>query len=587
MATSTARNEVPVEIITIPLDAITPSKTNRTVAPSAIAEMAASIRKQGVLQPITVRPFKTGDEKVRYELVLGETRWRGAKEAGMSTVTARVGQFTDEEAQSAQIIENLQRTNPSPLDEAESYGNLRGLIGKHATILQVAAQVGKPEAYIAQRLKLLDLTPEAKKALQKESIGLGHALLIAPLEADVQKSVVKWLLAGQEENITEDQWNGETLKTVHTVPALRAFIERNFFLTLDNAPFDVTDAKLVPRMGACGVCPHNTVNSGSLFPDHSRKAVCTLPSCFYEKRNKSVDSKIEEIQKADGGKVYRLGLGSSHWNKGDGKVKVDGYLARGSYDSGPRVVKTGDECKHTRTAVLVFRSSDEDKELKADLGDKTLICTDAECAKHGKKGSSYGSGGAERKALSGMAFVGHKKSLLTQSRPERLRWAVYKTLCADLLTIPKQGPGASKDWTERIDWLGQWADGHLSYDCARDACKALGLWDKKKLSSQMDWRKTLEKHFEGKPWAYALAVMAAAAIRSSYGSDYQKGHSKDGSNLFRLAYSYKVNVAKLKAGLQKADSELISGMSKRAKTKAAKPKAAKPKAKAKVAKKAA
>jgi len=576
---STARNEVPVEIINIPVDQITPSKTNRTVSASAVADMAASIRKQGVLQPITVRSLNRRDDIAAFELVLGETRWRGAKEAGLAEIAARVGVFTDEEAQSAQIIENLQRTNPSPLDEAESYDNLRKLIGKNATIAQVSAQVGKPEPYIAQRLKLLDLTVEARKALQKESIGLGHALLIAPLEADVQKSVVKWLLAGHEEEIEDADWNVKTVKTVHTVPALRAFIERNFFLTLANAPFDTQDAKLVPQMGACGTCPHNTINSGSLFPDHSKIAVCTLPSCFYEKRNKTVEAKVAEAEK-EGGKVYRLGLGSARWNEGPGKIKVDGYLVTSSYQTGPRLVKKGDECKTSKTAVLVFRASDEDKALKADLGDTTTICANADCPKHAKQRSSFDDTGSARKALSGMAFVSHKQTLLAQSRPERLRWAVYKALSEKL---PESAAlSAQGVWTERIEAVNEWARSHLSNDCARDAVKALGLWDKKKKAAAMDWRKTLAKHFEGKPWAYLLALTAAAAIR---GDTWGGKHNVETNRLFRLARSFKVDIAKIQKTIQGADREMISGMTARAK---AKVKAKQPKIKVKVkAKKAA
>lgn len=567
------------EIQMLDVGAIVPSKTNRTLSKSAIEEMAASIKKDGILQPVTVRPGKAG----KFELVFGECRFRGAELAGLEAIPAIVRAMSDEDAQREQIIENLQRSDPSPMDEATSYGNLKKLIGKAATAELVAAQVGKPAAYVAQRLKLLDLIPEAQKALGKEAIGIGHALLIAPLDGEIQKGVVKWLLAGQDEAIDEEQWNGETIKTIHTVPALRAFIERNFFMVLDTAPFDIAAANLYPKMGACTVCPHNTQNAGGLFPDHSKKATCTLPSCFFEKRNRTVEIKIEEVKKAGvEGKVYRLGLGNSHWNDGPGKVQVDGYLARGSYESGPRMVKAGDECKSTKTAVLVFRASDEDKTIKAQVGDTTQICTNVDCPKHGKRRGGNLDAGGIKKALSGMAFVSHKQSLLTQSRPERVRWAVYKALAAKLLATPKKGP-AGKDWTERIVWMGEWANGHLSYDCARDAVKALGLWDRssKKSASQMDWDGTLAKHYAGHPWAYVMGVIAAAAIRSTrYHSNYGEGSgsvSDKSSNLFRLAGSFKVDVGKIEREFQKTDKELIGGMAKRAKEKAAKPKAKKAK----------
>jgi hypothetical protein len=228
-------------------------------------------------------------------------------------------------------------------------------------------------------------------------------------------------------------------------------------------------------------------------------------------------------------------------------------------------VKAGDECKHSRKAVLVFRASDEDKAIKAALGDTTTICDKADCAKHGKQGSSSSSDGSTRKALSGMAFVSHKQSLLKQSRPERLRWLVFQALDKKLDDL---GAPAGPEWRDRMDWLGQWADGHLSNDCARDAVKALGLWDKKKKSINMNWRKTFMQHYEKRPWAYALAVLAASAIR---GDTWGGAHNMETSNLFRLARSFRVNVGLLQTAIQKGDRELISGMTKRAKAKAAKP----------------
>lgn len=551
---STQVSEVAVEIIAIRVGDLIPSKTNRSLSESAIAEMAESIKRDGILQPITAR---IKDDKT--EIVFGECRWRGAMKAGLEVVPVIVRSFTDEEAQAAQIIENLQRTNPSPMDEAESYGNLRKLIGKGATVAQVSAQVGKSEGYIAQRLKLLDLVPEAQKALQADKIGLGHALLIAPLDAEIQKGTIKWLLAGQQESFDDRNWN-DHIKTVHTVPALKAFIERHFMLELTKAPFDIADAKLYPKMGACTVCPMNTANAQGLFPDQ-KTATCTLPSCFYEKRNRTIDIKVSEVLEAEDVKVYRLGVGSSHWNEGTGKIKVDGYLASHSYDSGPRLVKKGDDCKTSRTAVLVFKAQDV-KGVNAEVGDVATICTAADCPKHAKQRQGLSEGGADRKALSGMAFVGHKESLLKKSGPERLRFAVYKALVDDLLTIPPKGPGADAKWSERIGWAAEERAGLLGEDSARDAVKALGLWDKsKKKASEMDWGETLAKHFAGKPWSYLLGVLAA--------SDIRHGDPKDKENhLFGLARSFKVDIGKLWDGIKKGDKILIDDMTKRAEERA-------------------
>lgn len=552
------------EVVQLDIHSIVPSKTNRTLTSGAVEEMTASIAKDGLLQPITVRPKGS-----KFEIVFGECRWRGAGKAGLTAIPAIVRDMSDEEAQREQIIENLHRSNPGPMDEAKSYEGLRKLIGKSATHAVIAAQVGKPEAYVAQRLKLLELIPEAQKALSKEAIGLGHALLIAPLEGDVQAGVVKWLLAGFEEAVDIDNrgWNEDTIKTIHTVPALRAFIERNFFLALDKAPFDITDAKLNPKMGACTTCPHNTVNATTLFPDHTKKAICTLPSCFYEKRSKALDVKIEEVKKADDLKtVYRLGLGHSSWNEGDGAVKVDGYLARSSYDSGPRLVKLGTECKSTKTAVLVFRGANEDKSIKAEVGDKTLICDNPNCSKHGKK-SAGAIGGTPKTALKGMAFVNHKAKTLTESREQRVRWAVYKALVGKLLEA-KPSKSSIVGYDTMIEIAADTALVHLYSDSSRDAAKALG-WvkaeGKKSAHSNYEpWGDRFSAFFSDNKFALLFGTLAAEDIRQE---------KPKTSRIYRMAAIFKVNVAKIKSEIAKADKELIGGMEERAKAKEKKPKA--------------
>lgn len=541
----------------IAVNMIVPSKSNRTISDASIAEMATSIKKSGVLQPIVVRAI---DKTDKYEIVVGERRWRGAKLAGLNAIPAVVGKYTDEEAQAMRIVENLHRSDPTPMEEAEAFGNLRKLLGKNATIEQVATQVGKDGPHVAQRLKLLDLIPEAQKALREQRIGISHGLILAPLEVEVQKDALKWLT--YEESTDRRNYGDEHVKSTHTAAALQAYVEREHMLSLEKAPFDVKDATLDKKMGSCLPCPFNTANAASLFPN-LKGATCTKPECYFNKTRISIDIKVGDIAKADGRKPYRLGFGDQHANSGKSKVPVDGYLAVNSWDRGPRLVEKGKECKAAVTAVLVYRGKDEDdSEIKAAVGDVTIICPDPQCPTHGSRTGSSGDSAGVRKALKGMAFVKHREGNLKKSQPQRLRWAIFKDLAVRLLK--------GKYNTDNQDLMllaAEQASNHLYYDAARDAAKALGYEKPKKekrFTSRPDWEQLLQKHFKGNPWAWLMAINAAEDIRKEHGRP-------EGSQLFQIAKAYKVDIGKLRDEIQEADKALVDGMEKRAKEREAKP----------------
>lgn len=550
----------PSEIRKLLLTSIVPSKTNRKLTNAAVEEMAASIKKEGVLQPIITR-VAAGEKEV-YEIVCGECRWRGAQVAGLETIPAIVGTYTDEEAQLIQIVENLHRSNPSAMEEASALGHLKNLLGKNATIEQIAAQVGKDASHVAQRLKLLDLIPEAQKALRADHIGTGHALLMAPLQAEQQKVVLKWMIYKEESDA-----NGAFVNCVpscHSARAVRAFIEREFMLALDKAPFDIHNAKLNQHMGACDNCPHNTANTASLFPD-IKGATCTQPDCYFGKVRADIEVKVEVVAKEDGRKPYRLGVCHGYKeNEGKSRIPVDGYLATQDYDDGPRWVEKGNECKATRTAILVFRGTSArlGENIKAKIGDTALVCPDPKCEKHGHR-TSYGISGT-RTPLKGMAFVNRKSANMTKSRPQRLRWAIFKALASELLKKPSPIPGVPS--VESLTMLAaEKASVHLIYDAARDAAKALGFEKPKKqerFTSRPDWEKLIADHFKGNPWAWLMAINAAEDIRS----DHKK---PENSNLFKIAKVYKVDIGKLADEINKADKELISKMSERVKSREA------------------
>ena len=172
----------------LPLSVLTESKTNprRFFEDSALKELAESIRSQGVLSPLLVRPLTERS----FEIVAGARRYRAAQLAEADTVPVRIVNLTDAEALEAQLIENLQRRDVHPLEEAQGFRALLNLNDPKYSIDQIAAKTGKSPAYCAQRVKLTELTAAVTEAFAKDEIGVGHALLLAKLQPAEQEQAL-------------------------------------------------------------------------------------------------------------------------------------------------------------------------------------------------------------------------------------------------------------------------------------------------------------------------------------------------------------------------------------------------------------
>jgi ParB family transcriptional regulator, chromosome partitioning protein len=164
----------------------------RHLSEDNLAELAASIREQGVLQPLVVRPVQPepgGAGPERYEIVAGERRWRAAKIAGLSSIPVLVRDLDDQSALAVALIENLQREDLNPIDQARSLARLAEEFA--LTHEQVAKAVGRSRASVSNLLRLLDLQDDVKDLLAKGSIDMGHARAMLPLDPKRQVSLAR------------------------------------------------------------------------------------------------------------------------------------------------------------------------------------------------------------------------------------------------------------------------------------------------------------------------------------------------------------------------------------------------------------
>jgi ParB family chromosome partitioning protein len=172
------------ELRNIPIDLIQRGRyqPRRDMDPAALQELADSIRRQGVMQPVVVRPIQEG----RYELIAGERRWRATQMAEFDSIPAIIREVTDETAIALALIENIQRENLNPIEEAFALQRLQEEFG--LTQVEVAEAVGKSRTTITNLLRLISLTEEVRIMLEHGDLEMGHgrAMLTLPPEQQLQ-----------------------------------------------------------------------------------------------------------------------------------------------------------------------------------------------------------------------------------------------------------------------------------------------------------------------------------------------------------------------------------------------------------------
>jgi ParB family transcriptional regulator, chromosome partitioning protein len=177
----------------LPIDMIEPNpyQTRRHVREEALKELADSIKVSGVVQPVVVRPLQGG----RYQLVAGERRWLASKRAGKTTIPAVVREISNEQAMEITIIENLQREDLNPVEQARAFERLSREFS--LTQEQIATRTGKDRASIANFIRLLKLPEDVLDHLEKGNLTLGHGKLLCSLagHADIMARVTAQVIS--------------------------------------------------------------------------------------------------------------------------------------------------------------------------------------------------------------------------------------------------------------------------------------------------------------------------------------------------------------------------------------------------------
>ena len=177
------------QIQDIELSKIQPNRfqPRRQFSDESINELAQTLDKEGLLQPIVIREIDSG-----YEIIAGERRFRAAKSLGWKKIPAIVNNMDDDQAASLALIENLQRENLNPIDEAEAYTHLMNL--NNLTQTELAKDIGKSQSYVANKLRLLKLTPKVQNYLASGDITARHGRALVGLSEKDQSRVVDEVL---------------------------------------------------------------------------------------------------------------------------------------------------------------------------------------------------------------------------------------------------------------------------------------------------------------------------------------------------------------------------------------------------------
>jgi len=365
--TTAVQTSVQSEDRHLPLDWLVecPLNPRRIFDDAALNELAASIGTQGVISRLLVRP----KAPQTFEVVVGRRRFRAAQLAGVESVPVDIRELSDSQCIEIAIVENLQRRDVHPLEEAEGFAALLRLEEPTYSIEQIAAKCGKQPGYVASRIRLTELAPAAVEAFAKDEIGVSHALLLAKLQPEQQEEALEacW---------QESYGNGNKSKRILLpVRHLKEWIEHNILLELAAAPFSKDDPKLVPEAGSCLECPkrtgHNTLLFEGIGTNHDS---CSDPNCFAAK----VDAHVKQTVAA---KPKLVQISTVYGTPKDGSAAIPRNKYVEIRQDKPQKKDQRDSpefksCKHTAEAIVTEGS---------EKGEMRRVCANPECPVHHPK----------------------------------------------------------------------------------------------------------------------------------------------------------------------------------------------------------
>jgi ParB/RepB/Spo0J family partition protein len=325
----------------VALDAIVPSPLNPRRHRNKLqdADLMASISTHGILTPLLVRPLETSG---KYQIAAGHRRYEAAQKLSLAALPVQIRQMDDREYMEILHVENLQREDVHPMDEAIGY---KKLLEQGYDVATLCARLGKSETHVYQQLKLNELIKEAQKLFLEDKMSFGHAIILARLEKNQQKDILAHHLFTHLDEAVPVRQLGE-------------YVRRCLYLDLGNIPWSLDDEELLREAGSCSRCPKRTGSNPSLFTD-IEKNICTDRACFEKKMQAHIANEIR----------LRPTL-----------VRFSDYAANHRND---RTVLTSATCRRIWGKSAECGSAEEAIVIDGGERGKTIfVCRDKACAKH-------------------------------------------------------------------------------------------------------------------------------------------------------------------------------------------------------------
>lgn len=336
--------DLDVRIVPIVQVEESPYNPRRLFNTEKLNELAASVKEQGIINPLVTRAVNA-----HFELVGGARRRRAAEMAGLTHVPIIVRELTDVQAREIALIDNAQREDVHPMHEALSYQEL--LTTAEWDIEKLASRMGKHERHIFKRLQICKLIEPLQQIFVDGYLTLGAAYSVSRIDADQQARLRNAFFSEEKD---EDRWY-----TINEHEADR-WIQHNVLTILDRAIWELDDAELVPAAGSCTACAKRTKANTALFEEVEQEDDrCMDPACFRDKREAFLTRKREKLAKQKKGYLEI----SDHYRSGD----ENKLLGSNSYVVVPR-----GECEFSKDALVV----------EGEVGRVRHVCADKQCKRH-------------------------------------------------------------------------------------------------------------------------------------------------------------------------------------------------------------